>query len=100
MRTTGAQAESVIMKELLQMIDKKVWTLVYVHVLTSTEKFRIIRSQMFLKEKFLPTGDFKKLKARLVVGGDQQYKDLHDDLSSPTVSTSGKYQLSTLVGRI
>ena len=43
---------------------------------------------MFLKEKFLPTGEFEKLKARLVAGGDQQDKNLYDDLSSATVSTS------------
>ena len=43
---------------------------------------------MFLKEKYLPTGAFEKLKARLVAGGNQQDKDLYDDLSSPTVSTS------------
>ena len=43
---------------------------------------------MFLKEKYLQTGAFDKLKARLVAGGDQQNKNLYDDLSSPTVSTS------------
>ena len=48
----------------------------------------IIRSQMFLKEKYLPTEKFEKLKARLVAGGNQQDKDLYDDISSPTVSTS------------
>ena len=42
---------------------------------------------MFLKEKYLPTGAFQKLKARLVAGGNQQDKDLYDGLSSPTVST-------------
>ena len=30
---------------------------------------------------------FEKLKARLVAGGNQQDKDLYNDLSSPTVST-------------
>lgn len=65
-----------------------VWTPVHVSALLSTEKHRIIRSQMFLKEKYLPTGVFEKLKARLVAGGNQQDKELYDDLSSPTVSTS------------
>ena len=57
-------------------------------LLTSTEKHEIIRSQMFLKENYLSTGEFEKLKARLVAGGNQQDKDLYDDLSSPTISTS------------
>ena len=88
LRSRGAEAERVILKELAQMKDKKVWTPVHMSVLSSTEKHGIIRSQMFLKEKYLPTGEFEKLKARLVAGGNQQDKDLYDDLSSPTVSTS------------
>ena len=88
LRSRGAEAERVILKELSQMIDKKVWTPVRIGVLSGTEKRGIIRSQMFLKEKYLPTGVFEKLKARLVAGGNQQDKDLYDDLSSPTVSTS------------
>ena len=76
------------MKELSQMIDKKVWCPVTLSSLSSVERSKIIRSQMFLKENFLPAGEFEKLKARLVAGGDQQDKTLYDDLSSPTVSTS------------
>lgn len=43
---------------------------------------------MFLKEKYLPTEASEKLNARLVAGGNQQDRDLYDDLSSPTVATS------------
>ena len=88
LRSRGAEAQRVITKELAQMIDKRVWTPVQMSSLSSTEKRGIIRSQMFLKEKYLPTGAFEKLKARLVAGGNQQDRDLYDDLSSPTVSTS------------
>ena len=87
LKSRGAEAERVILKELAQMKDKKVWTPVHMSVLTSTEKRGIIRSQMFLKEKYLPTGEFEKLKARLVAGGNQQYKELYNDLLSPTEST-------------
>ena len=83
LRSTGAEAELVILKELAQMRDKKVWTPIHLSVLTSTENHG-----MFLKEKYLPNGEFEKLKARLVAGGNQQDKDLYDDLSSTTVSTS------------
>lgn len=48
---------------------------------------------MFLKEKFLASGEFEKLKARLVAGGDQQVKTLYDDLSAPTVGTSSVFTL-------
>ena len=88
LRARGAEAEKAIMKELSQMIEKKVWRPVLVSSLSGTDRSRIICSQMFLKEKFLPTGEFEKLKARLVAGGDQQDKNLYEDLSSPNVSTS------------
>ena len=88
LRTRGEEAKRVMLKELKQMIDKKVWEPISVRSLNSSDRSRIIRSQMFLKEKYLPTGEFEKLKARLVAGGDQQDKELYEDLSSPTVSTS------------
>ena len=37
---------------------------------------RVIRSSMFLKEKFSPTGEFEKLEACLVAGGHMQNRDL------------------------
>ena len=93
LRTRGKDAEKVIQKELSQMIEKKVWTPVQVQKLSGEEKARIIRSSMFLKEKFLASGEFEKLKARLVAGGDQQDKTLYGDLSAPTVGTSSVFTL-------
>jgi Reverse transcriptase (RNA-dependent DNA polymerase) len=81
----------VIMKELNQMLTKRVWTPVDGKKLTAEQRSQIIRSSMFLKEKYLASGEFEKLKARLVAGGDQQDKDLYDDLSAPTVSTSSAF---------
>ena len=54
LKTRGAEAEQVILKELSQMIHKKVWQPIHLSSLNSTDRTRIIRSQMFLKEKFLP----------------------------------------------
>jgi hypothetical protein len=51
---------------------------------------------MFLKEKYLASGEFDKLKARLVAGGDQQDKDMYDDLSAPTVSTCAVFTVLTI----
>ena len=87
LRSRGEDGEKVIMKELQQMLTKGVWSPVNAKQLTALERSRVIRSSMFIKEKFLPTGKFEKLKARLVAGGDQQDKELYDDLSAPTVST-------------
>ena len=80
LRTRGAEAEKAILKELSYMIDKKVWRPVLESSLSGTDRSRIIRSQMFLKEKFLSTGEFEMLKARLVAEGDQQDKNLYEDL--------------------
>jgi Reverse transcriptase (RNA-dependent DNA polymerase) len=93
LRTRGAEAEAVIMKELTQMDARKVWTAVRVPSLSATERGRIIRSSMFLKMKTHPDGTFDKYKARLVAGGDMQDKKLYDNLSSPTVSTSSVFAI-------
>ena len=95
LRTRGDAAVSVIEKEFRQMIDKKVWEPVDVKGLPWEEKQRISLS-MFLKEKFLASGEFEKLKARLVAGGDQQDRELYDDLSAPTVATSSVFTLLSI----
>jgi Reverse transcriptase (RNA-dependent DNA polymerase) len=79
------------MKELEEMLQKKVWTPVDIRTLTADQRKGVIRSSMFLKEKFLAPGKFEKLKARLVAGGDQQNKNHYDDLAAPTVSTSAVF---------
>ena len=96
LRTRGDDARLVINKELQQMIDRRVWVPVLQHKLTAEERSAIIRSSMFLKRKIHPDGSFDKYKARLVAGGDQQDKQLYDDLSSPTVSTSAVFTIAAI----
>ena len=86
----------MIEKELQQLLDKRVWTPVQPSKLSSTEVSSIIRSSMFLKRKNFPDGRFEKYKARLVACGDQQDKNLYDDLSSPTVSTSSVFTMLSI----
>jgi hypothetical protein len=69
LRTRGEELERVIMKELNKMITKCVWTSVDGRKITAEERRRIIRSSMFLQEKYLASGESEKLKARLVAGG-------------------------------
>lgn len=87
-RTWGEEARKVIVSELKQVLDKRVWVPVMAGKLMAMQRSATIRSSMFLKRKNNPDGSFLKLKARLVAGGDQQDKGLYEDLSSPTVSTS------------
>ena len=69
------------------MLDKSVFHPVNIKDLSLEEKKNIIRSSMFVKEKFLSNGDFDKLKARLVGGGDQQNRSDYDiDLLSSTAA--------------
>jgi hypothetical protein len=91
LRTMGDEAKTVIIKELKQMIDRKVWGPIKSHTLTRAEASKVIPSSMFLKMKTNPNGSFNKYKARLVAGEHRQDKGLYDDLSSPTVSTSGMF---------
>ena len=95
--TRGDEAKKVIVLELRQMIDKRVWAPVMEGKLSSMQRASTIRSSMFLKQKNNPDGSFLMLKARLIAGGDQQDKGLDEDLSSPTVSTCAVFTLFTVV---
>jgi hypothetical protein len=70
------------------MLDKGVWHGVRLSHLTHAERKAIIRSSMFLKDKYFASGVFEKFKARLVAGGDQQDRGLYENLPSPTAATS------------
>jgi hypothetical protein len=93
------QALREMYRELRQMVDKSVWNPVQRRRLSSKQLRSVIRSSMFLKEKFLPSGDFDKLKARLVAGGDMQDKSIYDDISSPTVSTQAAFMVAGIAAQ-
>ncbi len=70
LRDRGDEARSVLMAELQQMLDKKACHRVCTNDLTSNERKAVIRSSIFLNDKFTASGDFDKIKTRLVAGGD------------------------------
>lgn len=96
LRERGDDARSVINQELMQMITKRVWTPVHEDTLGIQDKQRIIRSSMFIREKFSATGSFEKLKARLVAGGNMQDKTLYEDLAAPTVATGSVFAVLSI----
>ena len=96
LRDRGTDAKNVIDKELAQMITKRVWTLVHVSDLSQADRSRIIRSSMFIKEKFTAGGEFEKLKARLVAGGNMQDKGLYEYLAAPTVATCSVFSILSI----
>jgi hypothetical protein len=81
------------------MVVKEVFHPVEFATLSNTQKKKIIRSSMFLKEKYLADGTFDKLKARLVAGGDMQDKTLHGDISSPTVGLSSLFMIAAIAAK-
>ena len=79
-------SKASMMKELRQIVDKDVFDILEKANLSKRQLRKAIRSSMFLTEKFTASGEFDKLKARLVAGGDGQDKSLYENLSSPTVA--------------
>jgi hypothetical protein len=51
---------------------------------------------MFLKDKYGPEGDWELLKARLVLGGNHQKRELFEKHSSPTASIPSIFALSAI----
>ena len=78
------------------MPDKNMFTPQDPRKLTKAQLRKVIMSSMFLKEKFLSSGDFEKLKARLVAGGHQQDRESYGDISSPTVATSAAFMIASI----
>jgi hypothetical protein len=87
----GAEADRAAIAEVTGIHEKGVFEGVHWKSLSIAEKKKIIISQLFLKEKYMSTGDFEKLKARLVAGGHMQDRDAYsrDETSAPTVSLTG-----------
>jgi hypothetical protein len=86
-------------RELMQMDKKRVFHPRDPKTLTRKQLKAVIRSSIFLKEKYLPSGEFEKLKARLVAGGHMQDKSLYEDISSPTVSTSAVFAVAAIAAK-
>jgi len=94
----GSAVKSIV-DELYQMVQKCVWKPVYKKQMTKKQLKKRLRSFMFLKEKFLPTGDFERLKARLVAGGHMQDRTVYDTVSSPTVSLTSIFMIAAIAAR-
>jgi hypothetical protein len=101
LRQFGEKATESLMTELRGLDAKEVFKQVKLSGLSRKERRRIIRSKMFLKEKFLSSGDFDKLKARYVAGGHMQRKEEYDsdETSSPTVGLSSVYLVASIAAR-
>jgi hypothetical protein len=85
LRDRGEPAFEAVIAELKQLLkDKRALTPLHRKDLSRRQLKKMIRSCMFLKEKFNAKGEFVKIKARLVADGRMQDRALYPDLSSPT----------------
>ena len=88
-------------RELLQLHSRPTWHPVRYSSLSFKQKSKVIRSHMFLKEKYFSNGEFEKLKARLVAGGHMQDRSSYgeSDFAAPTVALSSVYMVAAVAAR-
>jgi hypothetical protein len=87
LRDFGEVAAKACETELVQLfIGKKTLVPVRWDDLTIEQRKKVVRSHMFLREKF-EDGKFVTLKARLVANGRTQDRTLFQDFMSPTTRT-------------
>jgi len=86
-RNFGDSAREACKAELLQLFkEKKALTPVKWDSLTPEQCKKVVRSHMFLREKY-EDGRFVKLKGRIVADGRMQDRSVYTDYSSPTAKT-------------
>jgi hypothetical protein len=56
----------------------------------------ILPCKLFLKNKYSASGEFLKLKARLVAGGHMQDRSIYPDLSAPTAAISSVFAIAAI----
>jgi hypothetical protein len=87
----GYEAVKSVVKEMMQMVDRKTFQPINIDELSEQQLKMIITSKTFLKDKYTAQGVFDKIKARLVAGGHLQDRNIYDNGASPTVSTSAVF---------
>lgn len=85
--------------EISGLVEKGCFEGVHRRSLTESQVKKIIRSSMFLKEKYKADGKFEKLKARLVAGGHMQDRSDMGDVSSPVVSATSVNILAAVAAK-
>ena len=101
LKTMPKKALAAMVKE-IQQLESKHWAHpVNPRSLSHKALRRVIRSSMFLKEKYLPSGAFDKLRARLVANGNMQDNATYDasDISSPTASIPSLFMVAAIAAK-
>jgi hypothetical protein len=86
-RNFGDTAREACKSELMQLfVEKKALVPVDWTKLSTEQRKRVVRSHMFLREKY-EDGKFVKMKGRIVADGRMQDRTIYANYSSPTAST-------------
>ena len=96
----GYAAVKAIVSEIAQLLDKNVLQGRHIDELSYDELKKVITSRMFLREKRNADGIFEKIKARLVAGGHLQDRDIYDNGSSPTASTTAVFMEAAIAAKL
>lgn len=97
LRRHGDHAKKAVIAEFKQLFEtKKALIPVALKSLDAKKRRKILRSSMFLKEKFDAFGEFEKLKGRLVGDGRMQDRSLYQDLKSPTAKIESIFTCLTI----
>ena len=88
-------------KEIYQIVKKESFEPMPISKVDDKKFRKIIMSMMFMKEKYSPSGEFEKLKARLVAGGHMQDRSVYEveNITSPTVSTAAVFTIAAIAAR-
>ena len=80
-------------------MDHKVLSPIKFSDATSQERARTIYSSVTCVEKYTPSGEFDKLKARLLGGGDKSDRTFYDDVYAPTVRKCNLLTLASIAAK-
>jgi len=80
------EASMIAIEAELKMLFEELKALCCVKRAVIKAGMKILKSHMFIVEKYLVNGSFDKMKARLVADGRDQDAEMYPDKSSPTVA--------------
>jgi Reverse transcriptase (RNA-dependent DNA polymerase) len=81
------------------MLEKHVWEGVMLDSLTPKQKKCIITNSMFGKAEYAADGISDKFNSRIVAGGHLQDRDIYDNGSSSTVSTTSVFIVAAIAAK-
>jgi hypothetical protein len=100
LKAKGSKADKAMQSaiaEVKQIDDKGSWHPARKQDLTREEKRAIVRTFMFVIDKFTPDGELLKTKARLVAMGNMQNPDsITMDTSAPTVDITSALTMAAI----